>query len=445
MLAFNTPLHTLLSITLLIISAQASSTTQKKPSLNKILADIMPKVATIYVESTTNGENNPDSIHTSQSTVPKNNTGTGFFISSNGLLLTNAHVVKDAKTILINLYDGGETTGNVIGIDHETDIALVKTTIKSTPFIQLEHYRQPQIGDNVYAIGNSFGLNHSVTKGIISALHRNITPHRVEDFIQTDSSINVGNSGGPLINQFGELVGINNMIIGVAGGNNGVGFAIPTSIARNISLQLAEHGNTKPGIVGIVSQNLTPDLAKALNAPSSEGVLVSQIVPESPAEKAHLKTGDVIVRINTDDVHSSSQMRANIYTQRAGSKLSITFYRNGEKKTAEVITESTHEPISKKDNNSTTNAPLDGVALVNHESIDLDGHKLLGLRVINVKEGTKAWLSGLYPNDIILKINQQSITSIHQLQKLKKSNSDKPWLLKIIRGTQNLFLAIKSN
>ncbi|MEC8383693.1 MAG: trypsin-like peptidase domain-containing protein [Pseudomonadota bacterium] len=445
MLAFNTPLHTLLSITLLIISAQAASTTQKKPSLNKILADIMPKVATIYVESTTNGENNPDSIHTSQSTVPKNNTGTGFFISSNGLLLTNAHVVKDAKTILINLYDGGETTGNVIGIDHETDIALVKTTIKSTPFIQLEHYRQPQIGDNVYAIGNSFGLNHSVTKGIISALHRNITPHRVEDFIQTDSSINVGNSGGPLINQFGELVGINNMIIGVAGGNNGVGFAIPTSIARNISLQLAEHGNTKPGIVGIVSQNLTPDLAKALNAPSSEGVLVSQIIPESPAEKAHLKTGDVIVRINTDDVHSSSQMRANIYTQRAGSKLSITFYRNGKKKTAEVITESTHEPISKKDSSSKTNAPLEGVALVNHESIDLDGHKLLGLRVINVKEGTKAWLSGLYPNDIILKINQKSITSIHQLQRLKKSNSDKPWLLKIIRGTQNLFLAIKSN
>ena len=445
MRAFNIPLHTLLSITLLIVSSQASSVTQKKSSLNKILADIMPKIATIYVESSTNAENNPETLQTSQSSVPKNNTGTGFFISSNGLLLTNAHVVKDAKTILINLYNGGETTGNVIGIDHETDIALVKTNIKSTPFIQLDHFRQPQIGDNVYAIGNSFGLNHSVTKGIISALHRNITPHRVEDFIQTDSSINVGNSGGPLINQFGELVGINNMIIGVAGGNNGVGFAIPTSIARNISLQLAEHGNTKPGIVGIVSQNLTPDLAKALNAPSSEGVLVSQIVPESPAEKAHLKTGDVIVRINTDDVHSSSQMRANIYTQRAGSKLSITFYRNGKKKTAEVITESTHEPISKKDSNSKTNAPLEGVALVNHESIDLDGHKLLGLRVINVKEGTKAWLSGLYPNDIILKINQKSITSIHQLQRLKKSNSDKPWLLKIIRGTQNLFLAIKSN
>ena len=421
---------------ILHVSAFAAKPTTQ--SLSHILDTTLPKVVTIYVE-----HSYPPAAHIEQGRTVQNqgqSTGSGFFINGEGLVLTNAHVIKNAQTLVVRLYNGLETTAEVLGSDPATDIAIVQTGIKGTPFIALNDSQLPQIGDTVFAIGNGFNLPHTVTRGIVSALHRTVYEHAIEDFIQTDSSINIGNSGGPLIDSQGQLVGINNMIVGVAGGNNGVGFAIPTKIANNVATQIIRYGHTQPSQLGVVTQDITPALASALGSPSQKGAVISQVLPSSPAAQVGLRAKDIITAIDGQDISGSGQCRSLIYTKRAGSGMRIDILRSNKPLSFDVRTQSPDATAAAP----TKESVLHGVTLVDHASLEQD-HVLKGLRVVSVHNSSKAWLAGLQAGDIILRVNQFPVDKIELLTEISKKVKY-PILLEVARGStlQKLFLAISA-
>src|SRR3954471_5272410 len=246
------------------------------------------------------------------------------FDAKNGYIVTNAHVVDNATEITVTLQDGRDLTATVVGSDVPSDVAVLKVPTDNLTQVALGDSTKLEVGDFVVAIGNPFGLQHTVTSGIVSGLGRSgINPDGYEDFIQTDASINPGNSGGALVNLRGELVGINSAILSRSGGNIGIGFAIPVNMARSIMDQLLKYGSVKRGLLGVNIQTLTPDMAKSLNLQNTQGVLVSQVNEGSAAEKAGIKAGDVITSINGQTIKSNSELRNAIGLSRVGEKLEV--------------------------------------------------------------------------------------------------------------------------
>ncbi len=433
----------ILSLTSLLLILINTLHAQSNPSgsIQTTLQNTLPKVVTIYATS------NELEIDPNRPVAPNNNHkisyGTGFFVSDNGFILTNAHVVANSKTLLIRTYDGHETTARLIGIDNDTDIALLKTPINNTPFITLDSTTQPRVGDDVFAIGNSLGLSHSVTKGIISAMHRNTSPERVEDHIQTDATIHMGNSGGPLINTSGELIGINNKFLAAQFGSTAGHFSIPTYMARNISLQLIQHGNSKPSLIGLVTQNLSQDIAQAVQAPVKTGVIVSEVIPGSAADIAKIQIKDIITHIDEDPIHTGNQMRATIYTRRAGSNLKVTLYRDGKKQVIDVTTRGIDELPAV--NTPSNPALFSGIALERHASLNSSGQSIQGLKVTDLKEGSNGWVAGILPGDIIEKANNLPIKTLDDLQKTEQQANTTPILLEILRDSKKVLLAIAKN
>ncbi|MEO7773645.1 MAG: Do family serine endopeptidase [Steroidobacteraceae bacterium] len=252
------------------------------------------------------------------------------FDAKNGFIVTNAHVIENASEITVTLQDGRDLIAEVIGTDEPSDVAVLK--VKSTGLAQLAlgDSSRLEVGDFVVAIGNPFGLTHTVTSGIVSALGRSgINNDGFEDFIQTDASINPGNSGGALVNLRGELIGINTAILSRTGGNIGIGFAIPVNMAHGVMDQLRQFGKVRRGILGVNIYSVTPDIAKSLGMASAQGALVSQVVEGSAAQKAGIKAGDVITAVNSKPVKTNSDLRNSVGLLRIGDQVDVALLREG--------------------------------------------------------------------------------------------------------------------
>ena len=340
---------------------------------------------------------------------PFQSAGSGvIFDAKNGYILTNAHVVENASEITVTLQDGRDLKAEVVGSDTPSDIAVLKVKPDGLSQIALGDSSHVEVGDFVVAIGNPFGLQHTVTSGIISGLSRSgINPDGYEDFIQTDASINPGNSGGALVNLRGELIGINTAILSRSGGNIGIGFAIPVNMARSVMEQLIKYGSVKRGQLGVSMYTVTPDIAHSLGLSSALGALVSQVVEGSPADRAGIRTGDVITAVNGQPVKSNSELRNTIGLLRVGDKVDIGLVRDGKplKVTAIIADTASGTPGAP----AAIHRGFDGASLE-------DAPEGGGALVRAVEAGSSAAQAGLRANDVIVGANRGKVGSVRELR-----------------------------
>jgi len=365
---------------------------------------------------------------------PFQSAGSGvIFDAKAGYILTNAHVVENATEITVTLQDGRDVKAEVLGSDAPSDVAVLKVKPEGLSQIALGDSAKVEVGDFVVAIGNPFGLQHTVTSGIISGLSRSgINPDGYEDFIQTDASINPGNSGGALVNLRGELIGINTAILSRSGGNIGIGFAIPVNMARSVMEQLIKFGSVKRGQLGVSMYTVTADIAHSLGLSNAVGALVSQVVEGSPAEKAGIRTGDVITSVNGQPVKSNSELRNSIGLRRVGDKVDIGLVRDGKplKVTAVIADTATEAP---------------GGAASIHKSFEgatlSDAPEAGGALVRSVESGSAAAQAGLRAEDVIVGANRGRVGSVRELRERAKGAA--VLVLEVRRGNTVLLVPLR--
>ena len=366
--------------------------------------------------------------------------GSGVIVDAeNGYLLTNHHVIDNAEQITVALTDRREFEAEVVGADPETDIALLKIDADSLTALPFADSNELQVGDYVVAIGNPFGLGQTITAGIVSAVGRSgLRLESYEDFIQTDAAINVGNSGGALINLKGELVGINTAIFSGRGGNIGIGFAIPINMARQIMDQLLTHGEIQRGRIGVQIQDLIPDLAEALGTSHERGAVVAQVIPGTPAEAAGIQIGDVIVEMNGEPVVGSSDLRNKVGLLRVGDAVRLTIERDGKPMTIELaVGESSEVALG-----AGSQIPqLKGVVLGPLTPSSPLYEEVEGALVIEVEVDTPAWNAGLREGDVIVEVNRREVKSTEEILEALEG-SFPPLLLNIRRGDGARFILI---
>jgi len=365
---------------------------------------------------------------------PFQSAGSGvIFDAHTGYIVTNAHVVENASEITVTLQDGRDLKAEIIGSDTPSDVAVLKVKPDGLTQIPLGDSARVEVGDFVVAIGNPFGLQHTVTSGIISGLSRSgINPDGYEDFIQTDASINPGNSGGALVNLRGELIGINTAILSRSGGNIGIGFAIPVNMARSVMDQLIRYGAVKRGQLGVSMYTVTPDIAHSLGLPSAVGALVSQVVDGSPAEQAGIRTGDVITSVNGQPVKSNTELRNTIGLLRVGDKVEIGLLRDGKPlRVTAVIADTTTE--------------LAGTPASIHKSFEGavlgDAPDAGGALVRSVEPGSAAAQAGLRADDVIVGANRSRVGSVHELRERAKGAA--VLVLEVRRGATVLLVPLR--
>jgi serine protease Do/serine protease DegQ len=327
------------------------------PTLAPLVAEVTPAVINISVVTRSSLEDNPlfrDPFFRRFFNVPdrpqrrEQAAGSGVIVdAARGYVLTNHHVLRGAEQVIVTLKDRRQFPAKVVGSDPGTDIAVLQIPAQSLSALRFGDSDALQVGDYVIAIGNPFGIGQTVTSGIVSALGRSgLTPAGYEDFIQTDASINPGNSGGALVNLRGELVGINTAIIGPSGGNVGIGFAVPSGMARAVMTQIVRHGEVRRGRLGLEMADLTPDLATKLGAKVSEGVIVAAVQPGSPAEKAGLREQDVIVAMNGRPVRNAGELRARLGLTPVGDDVELRYYRGAEVRTVRAQVDAPQEAVA---------------------------------------------------------------------------------------------------
>ena len=391
-----------------------------------------------------------EEIHPSLPLKPKKfqSIGSGVILDpKEGFIVTNDHVIRNAKLITVTLNDGRRLKAKLVGSDSETDIALLHVDAKNLKSLPIGDSDKAEVGDFVVAIGNPFGLNsfgnsQSATFGIISALKRSdLNIEGIENFIQTDAAINPGNSGGALVNTKGELIGINTAILSPfsTGGNIGIGFAIPINMVKDIMPQLIKYGSVHRGLMGIFVQHLTPELAQAMGyAEDFQGALVTQVNPQSPAEHAGLKAGDVITQINSTAITEGAQVRTTISLLRVGSTARITVLRDGKKITLNAIVTDVKKHEQKL---QASNPFLYGLALKNFEQDSpLHGH-IIGVQVVGASENSAGWRAGLRPGDVIVSANKQPTRNMEALQTIAAQNK-KQLLLQVLRESGALYILV---
>ena len=376
--------------------------------------------------------------------------GSGFIISSDGYILTNNHVVGDVDKITVELQDGRTfENAKLIGTDPDSEVALIKIDGNNFPVLPMGNSDNIEIGDWVIAIGNPFGLNETVTVGVISAVGRsNVHIAAYEDFIQTDAAINPGNSGGPLINLDGKVIGINTAIFSESGGYMGIGFAIPVNMARSIEKQLKENGRVTRGYLGIYGQDITPDMAQLLNIKNSQGVIVASVEKGSPADKAGLKSHDVLLEMNGEKIESYDSFRNAVAVLKPGSNLRLSVLRNGDIRDINITlgTRPTEVAQNNQNNNQNTTQGLMGIQVQNvtKELSEQFGYIIgEGVVITSVTPGSPAANAGLQPGDLIESVNRNVVTSVDDFEaSLKKATGNKILLL-IKRGEFSQFIIVK--
>ncbi|KTC78354.1 Do family serine endopeptidase [Legionella brunensis] len=423
-----------------------------------ILKSTMPAIVNVAVQGylPSNSGNEEDEEANQEAPAPSQqlpekpkkfqSIGSGVIVDpQNGVIITNDHVIRNASLITVTLNDGRRLKAKLIGGDSETDIAVLKVDAKNLKSLPIGNSDNVEVGDFVVAIGNPFGLNsfgnsQTATFGIISATKRSdLNIEGVENFIQTDAAINPGNSGGALVNAKGELIGINTAIISPYGGNVGIGFAIPINMAKDVAQQLIKFGSIHRGLMGIFVQHLTPELAQAMGYPEDfQGAIIAQVNQDSPAEKAGLKPGDIITKINDTKITQATQVKSTIGLLRVGSEAKLTILRDGkEMSLSAVVTD-----IKKHEQKLQANNPfLYGLAIKNFEQDSpMHGH-VVGVQVAGASENSAGWRAGLRPGDIIISANKQPTPNVRALQTIAQQQN-KQLLLQVLRGPGALYLLV---
>jgi serine protease Do len=368
-------------------------------------------------------------------------------IDASGYILTNNHVVENADEIVVKLPTGKEFKAKVVGRDQKTDIALIEIHGASdlTP-VQLGESDDLKVGQWVVAIGNPFGLENTVTAGIVSAMGRHINQGPYDNFIQTDAAINPGNSGGPLLNTRGEVVGINTAIFSRGGGNIGIGFAIPINLAKEIVPQLKEKGHVTRGWLGVMIQKVTPDIAESLGLADAKGALVADVVKDGPAEAAGIKQGDVIIEYDGKPVTDSAELPLLVARTPVGKSVKVKALRGKETETFNIkIQELKEEETAQAGSGTTEDLGLAVQTLTPElaENLGLD-RSTKGVVVTQVDPGGPAADAGLRRGDVILEVNRQAVKDVDAYRKAVKSvGKGKSVLFLVRRGDNTIFLAVK--
>ena len=420
------------------------------PSLAPLLKQVTPAVVNISVLTKSAIEDNPlfrdpffrRFFDVPEKREPQVSAGSGVIVdAAKGYVLTNNHVIKNAQQILVTLKDRRQLEAKLIGTDPGTDIALLKIDAKDLTAVAIGDSDALNVGDFVVAIGNPFGLGQTVTSGIVSALGRTgLNIEGYEDFIQTDASINPGNSGGALIDLNGNLIGINTAIIGPSGGNVGIGFAVPTNMAKQVMDQLVKNGEVRRGRVGLETKDVTPDLAKALKVGANTPcAVITNVEPDSPAEKAGLKPRDVIISMNGKPIRGSFDVRNRIGLVPVGEQVEFKYLRGGATKTAKVKVERPHQVLGA----SGESLPqLAGAAVSNIvRGMPMYG-RVEGVIVVGIDPGSPAWQHGLRPGDIILGVNRKKSRSVKELTGMLRSIEGQVGLY-ILRGDSTIVIVVR--
>ena len=417
-----------------------------RDSFAPAVASAAPAVVHVKVTSVARsafpGFGGPDAV--------RQGTGSGFIIEPDGLVLTNNHVVENAKEITVTLKDGRELPAQVKGRDPKTDLAVIKLDGAGPfPVATLGDSDALSIGDWVIAIGNPFGLDNTVTAGIVSAKGRAIGAGPYDEFIQTDAPINPGNSGGPLLDENGAVVGINTAIFSRSGGSIGIGFAVPINMAKQLVPQLQKDGHVTRGWLGVTLQKLTPDLAETMKVEPGRGALVSAVTPDSPAAHAGVAPGDVIVRWNGTAIDEHASLPSLVASTPIGKTVEVEALRDGARRTFSIMVAKLEDESVAEAESETPSRGRWGLGL---QDLSPDDRKQLGLErstgvgVANVAPGSPADEAGVEPGDVVLEVNRHAVASSQAVRaEVGKTPSGQPLLL-LLRGQDgsNRFVALKA-
>lgn len=410
-----------------------------------MLETIKPAIVNISTTSKINYADHPilrDPLFRRFFNIPEqrdraNSLGSGVIVDAElGHILTNHHVIDKADEILVTTEDGREFTAAVVGTDQASDVAVIQVEPDNLTDIEIGISENLRVGDFVVAIGNPFGLNQTVTSGIVSGLGRSgLGLGGYEDFIQTDASINPGNSGGALVNLRGELVGINSAIFSRSGGSIGIGLSIPIDMAMSLMEQIVEHGNIKRGILGVRIQDMTPSLAEAFDLPDQTGAIIVDIVEGTVADEAGLEEGDIVISLGGNPVEGSSDLRNEIGLIRPGTPVEVEYYRDGVLYSEEITIKSPADIRSSV--RKTSILGFEGATFMN--SIDGDYGEVV--IIDRIKPGSAAGRAGLRPKDAILSVNNRKIRNVDELAAAIKASGNR-LLMQLLRDGRPLFLVI---